>query len=71
MARTLAELEPEFPSLRIERIALADHPELAERYGLLSHEYGLLKAHVLVIGGELAATGIHRKIVYGCCCRDE
>jgi hypothetical protein len=57
MARTLAELQPDFPGLRIERIALADHPDLAQRYGLLSHEYALLSAHVLVIEGELVATG--------------
>jgi hypothetical protein len=55
-ARILAELQPDFPNLRIERIALADHPELAERYGLLSHEYALLSAHLLVIEGELVAT---------------
>ncbi len=36
---------------------IADHPDLAERYGLLSFEYDLLDTHALVINGDLAGVG--------------
>jgi thiol-disulfide isomerase/thioredoxin len=56
-AQLLARLQADAPGLQVERVPLADHPELAERYGLLSFEYDLLSAHAVVIDGELAAIG--------------
>jgi thiol-disulfide isomerase/thioredoxin len=56
-AQLLAQLQADTPGLQVERLPLADHPELAERYGLLSFEYALLSPHAVVIDGELASVG--------------
>lgn len=55
--QTLKRLTDDYPSLRIERLNIADRPELLERYGLLSFEYDLLTTHALALDGELAGVG--------------
>ena len=54
---TLDRLKNDYPGMEVERVDLTEHPEIAERYGLLSFEYDLLETHAVVIDGELAGTG--------------
>jgi thiol-disulfide isomerase/thioredoxin len=56
-AQLLDRLQADTPGLRVERLPLADHPELAEQFGLLSFEYALMSPHAVVIDGELASVG--------------
>src|ERR1051326_1826015 len=56
-SHTLRHLRCEYPSIRVERLNMADWPELLERYGLLSLEYDLLDTHAVVIDNRLAGVG--------------
>jgi hypothetical protein len=56
-SHTLRHLRSEYPSIRVERLNMADWPELLERYGLLSFEYDLLDTHAVVIDNRLAGVG--------------
>jgi hypothetical protein len=54
---TLASLKHftgDFPGMRVERLNVADRPELLEQYGLLTFEYAELATHAVVINGTLA-----------------
>jgi hypothetical protein len=44
----------DYPGLVVERLNIADGPEILERYKLLSFEYGELATHGVVIDGALA-----------------
>jgi hypothetical protein len=54
---TLMRPASEYPVMHVERLNIADRPEVAERYGLLSFEYDLLATHALAIDGTLADIG--------------
>src|SRR5215469_14994707 len=44
----------DYPGMIVERLNIADRPELLEHYGLLTFEYAELATHALVINGSLA-----------------
>ncbi len=44
----------DYPCIIVERLNIADGPELLERYGLLTFEYDELATHAVVINGALA-----------------
>lgn len=54
---TLTSLADAYPEMRVERLNIADWPELLDRYGLLSFEYDLLATHVVAINDRLAGLG--------------
>jgi hypothetical protein len=54
---TLRHLRSEYPGIRVERLNIADWPELLERHGLLSFEYDVLATHAVIIDEELAGIG--------------
>ena len=54
---TVARLADQYPMLRVERLNIADWPELLDRYGLLSFEYDLLATHAVAINDRLAGVG--------------
>ena len=54
---TLTRLADEYPAMRVERLSIADWPELLDRYGLLSFEYDLLATDVVAINDRLAGLG--------------
>ena len=56
-AHTLKHLTSEYPVIRVERLSMADWPEILERYGLLSFEYDVLDTHAVVIDDRLAGVG--------------
>jgi hypothetical protein len=56
-ADTLKHLTPEYPVIKVERLNMADWPELLERYGLLSFEYDVLDTHAVIIDERLAGIG--------------
>src|ERR671931_1378652 len=56
-ADTLKHLTSEYPVIRVERLNMADWPELLERYGLLSFEYAVLDTHAVIIDDRLAGIG--------------
>jgi len=53
----LTRLADEYPVMKIERLNIADSPELADRYGLLSFEYDLLAIDAVAINDRLAGLG--------------
>ena len=53
----LTRLADEYPVLKVERLNIADSPELADRYGLLSFEYDLLAYDAVAIDDKLAGLG--------------
>ena len=53
----LRRLQADYPRLRFERVNIADRPDLAERYGLLSFEYDLLDSHAVTMDGNLVGVG--------------
>ena len=56
-SHTLRHLRSEYPLIRLERLNMADWPELLERYGLLSFEYDVLDTHAVIIDERLAGIG--------------
>ena len=54
---TLRHLTAEYPVIRVERLNMADRPDILERYGLLSFEYDVLDTHAVVIHDRLAGVG--------------
>jgi hypothetical protein len=56
-SHALRHLRSEYPGIRVERLNMADWPELLERYGLLSFEYDVLDTHAVIIEERLAGTG--------------
>lgn len=56
-SHTLRHLKSEYPLIRVERLNMADWPELLERYGLLSFEYDVLDTHAVIIDNRLAGIG--------------
>ena len=56
-SHTLRHLRAEYPVIRVERLNMADWPELLGRYGLLSFEYDVLYTHAVIINGKLAGIG--------------
>ena len=56
-ADTLKHLTSEYPVIRVERLNMADHQDILDRYGLLSFEYDVLDTHVVVIDDRLAGVG--------------
>lgn len=54
---TLARLTREQWVITVERLNMADHPRMLERYGLLSFEYDVLASHAIIINGTLAGLG--------------
>src|SRR5689334_3274815 len=44
----------DYPGMIVERLNMADRPELLEQYGLLTFEYDELATHAVVINGALA-----------------
>jgi hypothetical protein len=56
-SHTLRHLRSEYPGIRVERLNMADWPELLERYGLLSFEYDVLDTHAVIIDERLAGIG--------------
>ena len=53
----LTRLADEYPVLKVERLNIADSPELADRYSLLSFEYDLLAIDAVAINDRLAGLG--------------
>jgi hypothetical protein len=51
---TLARLIREPWLVTVERLNMAEHPAMLERYGLMSFEYDLLASHATIINGTLA-----------------
>jgi Glutaredoxin-like domain (DUF836) len=56
-SHALRHLRFEYPGIRVERLNMADWPELLQRYGLLSCEYDVLGTHAVIIEERLAGTG--------------
>ena len=54
---TLTRLTDAYPAMRVEWLNIAEQPDMADRYGLLSFEYDLLSPDALAIDGELAGVG--------------
>jgi hypothetical protein len=54
---TLTRLADEYQVIRVERLNIADWPELLDRYGLLSFEYDVLDTHAVAINDRLAGLG--------------
>lgn len=54
---TLRHVTAEYPVIRLERLNMADRPDVLERYGLLSFEYDVLDTHAVVIHDRLAGVG--------------
>jgi hypothetical protein len=44
----------DYPGMTVQRLNMADRPDLLERYGLLTFEYDELATHAVVINGALA-----------------
>lgn len=56
-SHTLRHLTSEYPGISVERLNMADWPELLERYGLLSFEYDVLDTHAVIIDERLVGIG--------------
>ncbi len=55
--QALTHLTAEYPVIRVERLNMAERPDVLERYGLLSFEYDVLYTHAVVIHDRLAGVG--------------
>lgn len=51
---SLTRFTRDFPGMSVERLNIADRPEILEQYGLLTFEYDELATHAVVIDGRLA-----------------
>ena len=51
---SLTRFSADFPGMSVERLNIADWPELLEQYGLLTFEFAELATHAVVINGSLA-----------------
>ena len=51
---SLTRFAGDYPGIVVERLNIADWPEILEQYGLLSFEYSELATHAVVINGALA-----------------
>jgi hypothetical protein len=51
---SLSRFADDYPGMVVERLNIADRPEILEQYGLLSFEYSELATHAVVIDGTLA-----------------
>jgi len=51
---SLTRFTGDFPAMRVERLNIADWPELLEHYGPLTFEYAELATHAVLIDGAPA-----------------
>lgn len=51
---SLTRFTGDYPGLTVERLNIADRPEILEEQGLLTFEYAELATHAVVIDGRLA-----------------